>query len=288
VSFKHSIVACLGLCFAQAASAAAPAIVRGTLSLAQGAPAVGVDLRLVDVASGRVTVTRSDAAGVFRAPVAPGIYGLEAGGFSLEKGPQVLTAAAGREAVASLVLAPIGPASSALTIEHRPVGCLVANEHAEIDAVIRPATKVKRARVFFKAARDRAYHYVEMAPEIGRFVACLPQSYKDASPVEYYIEAETADAESTRTGDFDALVVNKADECPQPRLTAVICPCRVPVAVYDMAGQPVFPSAFGGIAGQLGGALVSPIAGTASLVAIGASAIGVTVIAQPGPASPSR
>lgn len=288
LSFRLAIIASLSLLAAQAALAAETAVVRGTLSLAGGAPAAGVDLRLVDVGSGRVTATRSDAAGAFRAPVAPGIYGLEAGGFSLAKGTPVLTATAGREAVASLVLAPIGPASSELSIRHDPVGCLLANEHGEIEAVIRPAINVKRARVFFKGARDDSYHYVEMAPEIGRFVACLPRPYPDASPVDYYIEAETAEAASTRSDEMSAVVVRKSEDCPAERRTAAICPCRVPVAVYDLAGQPVFPSAFGGIAGQLGGALVSPIAGTASLVAIGASAIGVTIVAQPGPASPSR
>jgi hypothetical protein len=63
----------------------------------------------------------------------------------------------------------------------------------------------------------------------------------------------------------------------------------VPVAVYDVAGQPAFPSAFGGVAGQLGGALVAPITGTASFVAIGISAIGVGLLLQDTtPASPSR
>jgi hypothetical protein len=219
--------------------------------------------------------------------LSPGVYGLEAAGFSLERGAPIVTALVGREVVADLLLSPLA-AAAALTIEHRPVGCLVENEHGEIDAVIRPATEVKRARVFFKGARDKSYDYVEMAPEIGRFVACLPRPYLDASPIEYYVEAETADATATRTDGVEAVVVRKSEECPAERRMAVICPCRVPVAVFDMAGQPAYPSAFGGVAGQLGGAFASPIAGTASLVAIGASAIGVTIVAQPGPASPSR
>jgi hypothetical protein len=254
-----------------------------------GTPAADVELRLVDVASGRVSVAKSDANGAFRVSLAPGVYSLEAGGYAVASGPHLVTATAGSESVAALALTPIAPAAADLSITHLPVGCMVAEEHLEIDATIRPAARVSKARVYFKAAREASFHYVEMAPEIGRFVACLPRPHADSGPIDYYVEAEGADAARTRTSDVSAIVIRKAEECPADRRNAVVCPCRVPVAVYDVAGQPAFPSAFGGVAGQLGGALVAPITGTASFVAIGISAIGVGLLLQDTtPASPSR
>jgi hypothetical protein len=290
VNLHRSIAALLTLLLAAPALPAAEAAsLSGTLTLAAGTPAGSVELRLVDVTSGRVTLARTDADGAFRAPVAPGVYSVEAAGYAVRGGTPVLAATLGREASMALVLAPLPPSASELTVEHLAVGCLMAEEHLEIDAAIRPATKVKHARVYFKAARESNFHYVEMAPEIGRFVACLPRPHVDSGPIDYYVEAEADDAGRARTADVSALVIRKAQECPAERRMAVVCPCRVPVAVYDMAGLPAFPSAFGGVAGQLGGAFASQITGTAALVAIGASVVGVGLVLQDkNPASPSR
>lgn len=269
--------------------AADASLVTGAIALPAGEPGAGIELRLVDVASGRVVVARSDAHGAFRAPLAAGVYSVEARGYAVTGGPRVITAIPTREAVAAVVLAPLAAQPFELSLTHEPVGCLLAEEHLEIDATIRPAAKVKRARVHFKAAGEQEYHYVEMVPEIGRFVACLPRPHEYTGPIDYYVEAESAEGERARSEDVSAVVIRRADECPKDRRMALICPCRVPVAVYSPTGQPIFPGAFGGIAGQVGGLVGSQIAGTAALVAIGAGAVGVTIVLQePAPASPSR
>jgi hypothetical protein len=269
--------------------AADAGLVTGSIALAAGAPGAGIDLRLVDVASGRAITATSDADGRFRAPLPAGVYSVEARGYAVTGGPRVVTSIRGREATAALVLAPLAADASGLSLRHAPVGCLIAEEHLEIDATIRPAAKVKHARVYFKAKGEQDYHYVEMVPEIGRFVACLPRPHAYTGPIDYYVEAASGAGETARSEDVSALVIRRADECPADRRTAVVCPCRVPVAVYSPTGQPVFPGAFGGIAGQVGGTVGSQIAGTAALVAIGAGAIGVTIVLQePAPASPSR
>jgi hypothetical protein len=82
-------------------------------------------------------------------------------------------------------------------------------------------------------------------------------------------------------------VIDRVGECPQDRKIATVCPCRVPVAVFDMAGQPALSNAFGGILGQIPGTVGATT--TASLITIGASIIGVGLqLPGSGPASPSR
>jgi hypothetical protein len=274
---------------APAALAADLARIEGTLSLPGQATAGGVEVRLLDLASGRATTMRSGDDGSFGAPVPAGVYAVEAGrGYEIASGPRMVSAAAGQVVSASLTLAaaPVGNPSE-LALQHDPKGCLTAEEHPEIDATLRPATRVKQARVYFKGTREREFHYVEMIPEIGRYVACLPQPHKDAGPIDYYVEALGSDGSVTRSPNVSSLVIGRTGECPTDRRIATICPCRVPVAVFDMAGQPALSNAFGGILGQLPSGIGATT--TASLVTIGASIIGVG-LQLPGsdPASPSR
>jgi len=281
------LLALLALPFSTA-QAAALAEVQGSLRLSGGTPAAGVEVRLLDLSSGKLTTTRSDDAGHFRSPVAPGVYALETGrGYEIERGPRVVSATTGQAVSAALVIAQALAPATQLTLQHDPKGCLVADQHPEIDAAIHPPTAVKYARVYFKAARESDFHYVEMIPEIGRYLACLPEPHKDSGPIDYYVEASAFDGTTTRTPGVSALVIEPKGECPADRQVAVICPCRVPVTVFDAAGQPVFPSAFGGVAGQITSGV--SVTTTGALVTIGASIIGVGIqIGGTGPASPSR
>lgn len=270
------------------AQAAAPAELRGTLRLSGDMPAAGVELRLLDLSSGRLTTLHSDDAGVFRTSLTPGVYAVETGrGYEIARGPRLVSATAGQAVSAAFVVAPATTPAAVLTVDHEPRGCLLADQHPEIDAVIRPATAVKHARVYFKAAREAEFHYVEMIPEIGRYIACLPEPRKDAGTIDYYVEAAAADGTTSRSPGVNSLVIERSGECPADRHMAVICPCRVPVSVFDTAGQPAFPSAFGGVAGQLATGVSATTTG--ALVTIGASIIGVGIeIGGTGPASPSR
>ena len=281
------LLALLALPFSTA-QAAALAEVQGSLRLLAGTPAAGVEVRLLDLSSGRVTTTLSNDVGEFRSPVAPGVYGVETGrGYEIARGPRVVAATAGQAVSAALVITQVLAPATQLTLEHDPKGCLVADQHPEIDAAIRPATAVKYARVYFKAAREAEFHYVEMIPEIGRYLACLPEPRKDAGPIDYYVEAAAPDGTTARTPGVNSLVIERNGECPADRHMAVICPCRVPVSVFTAAGQPAFPSAFGGVAGQISTGVSTTTTG--ALVTIGASIIGVGIqIGGTAPASPSR
>jgi hypothetical protein len=290
VRLQRQIVLVLAASFAASSlPASETAVVRGSLSASGGAGlAAGLAVRLVEVRSGLVTQAQERADGSFETAVAPGDYALEVPGYRVANGAVLVAARAGTASKADLVVEPAtGFAPDApLQISHEPVGCLVAEEHVEIEAAIRPPAQVKKARVYFKTAHEKDFHYVEMVPEIGRFVACLPEPHKDAGPVVYYIDATPAAGTPSSTSHNNALVVPKAAECPKDKRTAAPCPCRVPVAVFDPAGNPVTALADAG--GVAGGAAGGAAGGTAAIVAIGASAVGVGFLLQEEPASPSR
>lgn len=266
-------------------SAAPVSTLRGSLRLEDGKTPPGIGIRLIELDSGRVVTPVIDAKGAFQAIVEPGLYGIDVGrhGYEIVTGPRVVSVTAGQVVMASLEVAPtaaappVGP-----RIAHDAIGCMVAGENPEIEAVIEPAFAVAHPRVYFKSAREERFHYVHMIPEIGRFVACLPEPRPDAGPVTYYVSASTQGVES-RTADIAAEVVTRASTCPSGRRVALACPCAGPVATYLPGGLPSTPLGFAGALGGIPGATTA----AGIVVVIGAVGIGV-IIGDAGPASPSR
>jgi hypothetical protein len=124
-----------------------------------------------------------------------------------------------------------------------------------------------------------------MIPEVGRFVACLPQPRADAGPVTYYVSAAARDVES-RTADIAAEVVRDASSCPSGRRMAVVCPCSTPVAAFLPGGVASVPAGFSGVAGAFAGVSA---ANAAAAVAVAISAVGIGLMMNDtAPASPSR
>lgn len=247
-------------------------------------------MRLVDLDTGRVVKTRADAQGSFEARLEPGVYGFDFGrrGYEIVDGPRVVSAVSGQALFAVLRLATVQgePPAVGPRIVHDAVGCMAADQNPEIEAIIEPASSVTRPRVYFKSNRERRFHYVEMIPEVGRFVACLPQPRPDAGPVTYYVSAAAHGVES-RTADVAALVVRDAGSCTEGKKMAVVCPCATPVAAYLPNGVASMPAGFSGAAGGAGSVIAA--ANAAAAVAIGISAVGIGImISDPSPASPSR
>jgi hypothetical protein len=287
---RRCVAACLITLIATSPllSAAPLFTLRGSLRLASsGAPAGGLDVRLVDLDTGRVVTAHTTAAGEFEVLLDPGLYGFDLGrrGYSIVSGPRIVTAVSGQVLSAILRVAVQGepPASVGPRIVHDAVGCMAADQNPEIEAVIEPASGVTRPRVFFKSSRERRFHYVTMIPEVGRFVACLPQPRPDAGPVTYYVSAAVRDVES-RTTDIAAEVVRDAGSCPAGRRMAVICPCATPVATFLPNGVASVPAGFAGVAGGVVGAT-----NAAAAMAIAISAVGIgLMMGDDAPASPSR
>jgi carboxypeptidase family protein len=266
-------------------------LLRGSLRLeATGAPAGGAEVRLIQLDTGRVVVARASAAGDFEARLEPGLYALDVGrdGYEIASGPRIVAATEGRAVTAALGLIALQgePARSVgPRIVHEALGCMAADQNPEIEAIIEPAASVTRPRVYFHSAREQRFHYVEMLPEVGRFVACLPQPRADSGPVTYYVSAAAREVES-RTADITAEVVGDGKGCPSGRRMAVMCPCSTPVAAFLPGGAASVPAGFSGVAGALAGASA---ANAAAAVAIAISAVGIgLMMSDTSPASPSR
>jgi hypothetical protein len=280
----------IGLTSASPAFSAPPlSAVSGALRLEGGSPLPpGLEVRLVQLETGRVTTVRPDSAGRFDTTIEPGLYGLDVGkdGYEIVGGPHVVSALPGRTLTTNLALAtvqaPAAVPAAGPRIVHDAVGCMAAQENPEIEAVIEPGASVAKPRVYFHAARDTEFRYVDMMPEVGRFVACLPAPREGSGPVTYYVSA-TADGVESRTADIEAEVIGRSSTCPAGRRMAIVCPCAGPVAAY-LNGALSTPQGF------VSGAQAAGIASTAIKIgaAIGVVGIGLILGDNGTPASPSR
>jgi hypothetical protein len=151
-------------------------------------------------------------------------------------------------------------------INHEPVACFVVGEFPLLDARIEPTSSVARARVYFKSALGTSYYFVEMTATEGVFQGKLPRPRIEASPIEYYIQATTAEFVEAQTPQVSARVVEKAEDCEGK--VAAYGPSG-PVQVFSAAtGAALNPAGFA--AGGIGIA-----AGTLALILGGAAAAGI-------------
>ncbi len=278
---------------------AAPALgkVEGTVTLS-GRPLAGIDVVLMDASSGAVYRARSSGAGSFQAQVAPGHYLVtteNSKGLVVGRAPTLLPVVAGRVASASIDLlalaVPMGqdPAAAtpgegtpgAGTIGFSPeLTCFVTGEFPLLSALVTPADKVARVRVYFKSALGDAYYYIEAGPGEGAMsVGKLPRPKLDASPITYYWQATFTDFGEVTGNEIVADVVESADQCGDKPVAPFGPPG--PVQVFSAAtGAAIAPAGFA--AGALGaGAIAAIVAG-----AIGAGVVGAVVIVgspTPGP-----
>jgi hypothetical protein len=168
-----------------------------------------------------------------------------------------------------------------MTINHEEIGCLVEGEFPLFDATILPVDAVARARIYFKGAEGESFFFVEMTYDQGMFVGKLPRPRLEASPVEYYIQATNTSFGETQTPVASAIVVEKAEDCPEGKK----------VAPFGPPGEVAVFSAETGAAINAAGFAAGGIAITAGLIALlvgGAAAVGITaaVVSNPEP-SPS-
>jgi hypothetical protein len=174
----------------------------------------------------------------------------------------MLARAIGRGFVASLLpLLPVPLLAQDLNIDHKPVGCIVAEKYPKMNACFSPASKLARARVYFRAQDGPPnWYYVEMKSEAPCHAGILPKPKKDliGKKVLYYVNAFDQKFAENRTVDNTALVVRSESECKKD----------VPVAPFvTSASVAVFPAVPAGFAtGGVGTAAVAAIVGGAAVV----------------------
>ena len=270
-------------------------------------PLSGATLAFVDLSSGLIHRTSSDAAGRFAASVPAGSYAVTTegrAGLVIDHAPSAIVVNGGRAVIADIGLlaepgallqdaaaqadipstfpaAPTEPVT-ATTIIHDPIGCMIAGQFPLVNARIEPAASVARARVYFKSAQSPNWYYVEaVAVEGLGFSGKLPRPKIEASPVTYYIQATTTEFGDAQIGEISSIVVNDAGECEDKALAPIGGPGEV--TVFSAAtGAAVAPAGFaaGGLALTLG---------TLALVLGGAAAAGITAavtVFNPEPTPP--
>jgi hypothetical protein len=283
-------------------------VIQGAVTLG-GHGAAGVEIALIDLASGRVQRVTTAGDGSFSMKTAPGRYAFSTenqAGLLIDKAPTAVSVAAGKVSSAQIALmalpsaavlpmraqdaapqagaaqpapaagdqsgaAPPGqaPPMVGAQIVHDPVGCFIAGQFPLLDGAIEPMAEVARARAYFKGSRGDDYFYVEGASAEGRFSWKLPKPTLAASPITYYLWAATTDLDESRTPEIEAIVVNEPDECPPDRKLAAIGPPGEVTIFSAASGTVMTPAGF-----AAGGLALT--AGTIALFLGGAAATGLT------------
>lgn len=259
--------------------------VQGTVTL-EGRPLSGVEVALVDLASGSVYRTRSAPSGAFELRVAPGQYSIATEsrvGLAVGRAPALLPVRGGQVASAAIELLAVPDlpqetgllqagefpldANAPVSITHEAVGCLIAGEFPLIEARIEPATSVARARLFFKGAQSTEYFFVEFGALEGGFVAKMPKPTLAASPVSYYIQAVSTDGAEVQSPEVQADVVERADQCPADRKVAAIGPPGEVTVFSAATGSAIKPLGFAAGGALTIGAIALIIAGLVGVAA---------------------
>lgn len=150
--------------------------------------------------------------------------------------------------------------AQSVSIEHKPIACVVADRFPVVEARVEPADKVGRARVLFRAAGTPDWYFVEMKREKGVFHGTLPKPLKATKKIEYYIDAVDRSLEERRTAEHAPAVVGGAGECPSKMLTAAVL-ASAKMAVGSLApGVTALPAGFSSV-GILGGSVAGTAAG---------------------------
>ena len=135
--------------------------------------------------------------------------------FALGLGPTALLALA---QVSPPVAPPVpGPATAAvepaLTIEHAPPACVLVGQFIRLEATAKPADKVRRGRVVFRAESEMHWYFVDAERVGAALAATLPKPDKATKGVRYYVEAADDSFHVVRTPEHVAVVVTAAGAC---------------------------------------------------------------------------
>jgi hypothetical protein len=175
-----------------------------------------------------------------------------------------------------LLLVPSPSAAQSLAIDHKQVGCVVAERFPVISARLDPAANVGSARVYFRAGGPHWY-FVEMKVQGDEYLAALPKPKKSTAKIEYYIEALDTAFAASRTAEYTPRVVPPPGACGKDALAAASL-TSAKLAVGVPAGAPAVPAGFSAsgvaTAGAAGAAVGAAGAGTGVSVGLVAGVVG--------------
>jgi hypothetical protein len=137
-------------------------------------------------------------------------------------------------------------AAQTVSIEHDPIGCIVANNYPELNACFRPSSDVARARVQFRAAGTLPWYYVEMHQGGACFSGMLPKPESSTRAIEYYIDVASKGYGESRTADYAPRVASGIAGCKRRGMVAAFATSATAVRVFAPNGAPSVPAGFSG------------------------------------------
>jgi len=185
--------------------------------------------------------------------------------------------------------APTRPASAQIAprILHEGLGCIVAGQHAAIEALVEPADDLVTVKVYFRAEIYPAFFYVEAVPSAERYRAVLPRPTRDVASVVYYLEAVDRAFNSFRTEEFRPRVVLDSADCEEDETRPAYVEGPADITVGATTSGATFPPGFltEGIVGTISAAGRAAGGSTATVIGIGAAAgaaVGVGILVGSG------
>lgn len=153
---------------------------------------------------------------------------------------------------ANLRQAGSGVSAEALSISGAETECIPDVPYPVIDAVIRPESEVREAKVHFRAAQYAEFYTAAMRTRGDEFVAILPVPAPETRHVVYFVEAVSSASEISRTEQLTAEVV-EGERCKDRG--GVIFTSGDPGTLFStVTGTPAFPPGF--IAPSSGGVVL--------------------------------
>jgi hypothetical protein len=161
--------------------------------------------------------------------------------------------------------------AGAAEIEHKAIGCVVADVFPRFDARITPADTVARARVFFRG-EGSGWYSVQMTRAGDSFTAVLPKPKKSLPRFSYYVEAVDTALAANRTAEHTASVADAAAACAPDMRGPGTATTAVAILVEGPSGAAVIPAGFS--ATGVSAAAPAAVPGVATSTAGGGAASG--------------
>ena len=172
-----------------------------------------------------------------------------------------------------------------VSIDHRPVGCVMADKFPRLEARFAPAETVATARVVFQG-QSSDWYSVAMKPEALAYSGILPKPKKSLKSFRYYIEVTDKGLGTQRTSDYATTVVDGSSACQGKLMAGALASASV--ILQGPAGVVALPAGFassGVVAGTAAGSGSAGAAGAAGGGGIGATALVLGGVAAAGGAA---
>jgi hypothetical protein len=167
---------------------------------------------------------------------------------------------------AGLGLAPIVLAAQGVTIDHKAVGCIVAEQYPKMSACFVPAG-LARSRIYFRAGGTPHWYFVDGRHDMPCYAFVLPKPKRTIKTVDYYVEGMSTSGGEGRTTEYSPIVVPHESECKKDTPVAPWL-SKATVIVGATPGAPAlagFTGFVGAAAGLSTGAVVGIVAGGAAV-----------------------